>query len=1577
MANTSLIKRSSVANKVPTTSDLSLGELAVNTYDGKLFLKKSVGGTESIVDLTNADKLDGQDGSYYTGYTDTAISNLIDSAPNALNTLNELSAALNDDANFSTTVTNSIATKLPLAGGTLSGDLTVNGVVITGSTTNLATNSIASSTQLAVASLGGNNNYVDLSILGGRTGRSIIKFGDQDNYNIGSVEYFHNDNSLNFFTNGSTTSRLTIASNGNATFAATVTATTFSGSGASLTNIPAAQLTGVLPALDGSNLTGLTVNNASTLDNLDSTQFLRSDANDTSTGKLHLTYSSQYPLDINSSHDGKIVIQGSSNPYIRWREGTTDKAFIQWNSNGYLRIANQEDGSQIRLQDDIRFSTDNFNSTNYKIWHQSNDGSGSGLDSDTLDGVQGSSYLRSDTNDTFSGNLTLTGALAVTGNIANSAGQITCGVHGTSGIQIINDGTFGTLHSVDLVLRTASTERARLDTNGNFELNNTNAAFKSISSSSGNFIRLYAGAGTGKWDIYGHGANLRFTDNNSAGSIVFDHNVDANGGLDVTGNIAVSGTVDGRDVAADGSKLDTYEANGSSYLRSDANDTASGLLQLTNGAIYPLDINGANNGKLLLRGSVNPYIRFRENNTDKAYIQWSASGYLKLKNDEDGSTLRLRDVIQFSTDDSTFYTMWHGGNDGSGSGLDADTLDGVDSTSFVRSDASDTMSGTYTISTSADQKLILAGSTNPYIRFQENTTNKAYIQWDGSQLILVNQESSDYLRIGSGLNGLIYQADGVSGTVWHSGNDGSGSGLDSDTLDGVQAAKFLTSYSSSATGGWEDNNRNFRVTTGGDAAGLAFHESDGTFAFQVYGDGSAQGFLIDNWGSWDLRKYYNGQLYLRVSGTDYLAFHAGNDGSGSGLDADKLDGVQGSSFLRSDADDDATGNYNFSDSNGSDDPVIHVKNTGNATGNYGGAFLCENQYGNHSYGMVAEFRIGASGQDRPAISFSSGNSNTHTWGIGFVDNNTDHFRIRHGYGYRAGAWGTTRFSIHTDGTLYAGELTNKIWHQGNDGSGSGLDADSLDGIGSTGFLRSNVSDNVGGTLTFISGSGLNLCANDIYLQARVINNPNTSTLNDGMYIGYGNGSNGATRIYGGGTTSGGLVISGNGASDINFNSQKVFYSGNDGSGSGLDADTLDGVQGSSYLRSDVDDSYSGDLNINGMSFKGGNVPRNLKLEDNTANTDVGVSLFNGQGTWTCQLYGHVGSYGFLDGNWAGWDIRKYPNGQFQVDEGSGLQRVWNAGNDGSGSGLDADTLDGKDLSNSYTSTNSVVMRDSNGNMNAHYATLRKDVSGGVGAYLTIQNQSGTTNSKCGIAFGIGASNAILDGSDYGEAQIKCFNDSGGYGNLEINLHTGANRPVMKMIGNGSGQTGAGAGTEGMRGGVAFGNAGIAIDRSWMGQPGIHVFNANVENDTDQGTFRFHGWNRSYGSYPASSGSDFGVTLVADGMTLTSDRRRKTGITTITDALATVLQMRGVAYTYVNEELQPQTHMSMDNGKKLGFIAQEVIPLLPQLIHDSGEKAVERENGYCDRYNMDYGGVAPLLVEAIKELVQRIVALESK
>ena len=61
-----------------------------------------------------------------TSYVDTAVSSLVDSAPSTLDTLKELSDALGSDPNFATTVTNSIATKLSLSGGTLTGDLTIS-----------------------------------------------------------------------------------------------------------------------------------------------------------------------------------------------------------------------------------------------------------------------------------------------------------------------------------------------------------------------------------------------------------------------------------------------------------------------------------------------------------------------------------------------------------------------------------------------------------------------------------------------------------------------------------------------------------------------------------------------------------------------------------------------------------------------------------------------------------------------------------------------------------------------------------------------------------------------------------------------------------------------------------------------------------------------------------------------------------------------------------------------------------------------------------------------------------------------------------------------------------------------------------------------------------------------------------------------------------------------------------------------------------------------------------------------------------------------------------------------------------
>ena len=67
MANTIILKRSATQNNVPTTSQLELGEVAINTYDGKVYIKKSVSGTASIVEVGPVASVNGSTGAVVVG----------------------------------------------------------------------------------------------------------------------------------------------------------------------------------------------------------------------------------------------------------------------------------------------------------------------------------------------------------------------------------------------------------------------------------------------------------------------------------------------------------------------------------------------------------------------------------------------------------------------------------------------------------------------------------------------------------------------------------------------------------------------------------------------------------------------------------------------------------------------------------------------------------------------------------------------------------------------------------------------------------------------------------------------------------------------------------------------------------------------------------------------------------------------------------------------------------------------------------------------------------------------------------------------------------------------------------------------------------------------------------------------------------------------------------------------------------------------------------------------------------------------------------------------------------------------
>lgn len=96
-----------VGQNLDVTGTVDINGLRLTSDGSSISLSEVLAGTYSTQAATTND-----DTLATTAFVQSAIANLVDSAPGTLNTLNELAAALDDDPNFATTVTNSIALKL-------------------------------------------------------------------------------------------------------------------------------------------------------------------------------------------------------------------------------------------------------------------------------------------------------------------------------------------------------------------------------------------------------------------------------------------------------------------------------------------------------------------------------------------------------------------------------------------------------------------------------------------------------------------------------------------------------------------------------------------------------------------------------------------------------------------------------------------------------------------------------------------------------------------------------------------------------------------------------------------------------------------------------------------------------------------------------------------------------------------------------------------------------------------------------------------------------------------------------------------------------------------------------------------------------------------------------------------------------------------------------------------------------------------------------------------------------------------------------------------------------------------------
>jgi hypothetical protein len=574
-----------------------------------------------------------------------------------------------------------------------------------------------------------------------------------------------------------------------------------------------------------------------------------------------------------------------------------------------------------------------------------------------------------------------------------------------------------------------------------------------------------------------------------------------------------------------------------------------------------------------------------------------------------------------------------------------------------------------------------------------------------------------------------------------------------------------------------------------------------------------------------------------------------------------------------------------------------------------------------------------------------------------VGNNSGLFGISHSTG---GAAYVAKLDLRGNGELYIGSsATSRVFHDGyhpnadkwttartlslsGDASGSVSwdgsanatlsvsvgDADTVDSLHASSFLRSDANDSTSGQLTVSSSSSYDTEGNLVVygsgknsLIIQVDDNESDRGIafrnSGGAYIGYINianrGSNLGDMVFGVSdatetnvnavderlriTKEGNVTVSGTvDGRDLASDGSKLdgIESGAtadqtaseiltaiktvDGSGSGLDADLLDGVQGSSYLRSDANDTMSGALTISTMTADA------LNFTANTTSDSRGIA-FNSRTALSADY-----NDGWLRLNQNNeFSNGTYTPGNFRADGDIGCGgTLYHSGDTNTGIVFGTDTISIKagNTTSMYFNSTGVRLGDSG---NGYF----KPVSGNYGSIE-------------------------IDGGSHG-----------GYQGYSISGE------VVFMAPN--------TGTE----------AGIYndVDNEWM----IVTQRGGRVDLYEDGSVKLRT-------------TTTGVTVYGD-LNSTSDIRYKKNIETIDSALEKVQSLRGVTFDWDNDAFEEKEHTKKPNftERATGVIAQDVEKVLPEAVR-------ENEDGFK---NVAYGNMVGLLIEAIKEQQEQIDALKKQ
>jgi len=411
--------------------------------------------------------------------------------------------------------------------------------------------------------------------------------------------------------------------------------------------------------------------------------------------------------------------------------------------------------------------------------------------------------------------------------------------------------------------------------------------------------------------------------------------------INVTGNITVGGNVDGRDIAADGTKLDGIESgatadqtkadidalnidadtvdslHASSFLRSDQSDTMTGDLTVSENL-------KADGGNLIIGDDayststsyVGMKTSFMSNTTDYMIISGTNDGntYVSAKS---GSDVHIRGggnnsvysltvyPDQWPTVGNSAHSIWHSGNDGSGSGLDADLLDGYH--------ASESSTGSTLAARNSSGDLYMRYGISAYLSMSHTTYQRdsdTTFYSSGDNYIRKNNATGfkNSLGLGTGdspsfaglnINGNLNAADNIyiAGSLYHEGDTDTflsfgtnsvaiGAGGSQEitvTPTGVQLGDTGNGYFQPVSG----NYGSIQID-GGAHTGWEGYSIGGRAVF-MHNNSTTTGIYNDVDNEWLLNCTHNGETYLYYNGT--YKFNTNSTGANIQGDLNAVDNI--------------------------------------------------------------------------------------------------------------------------------------------------------------------------------------------------------------------------------------------------------------------------------------------------------------------------------------------------------------------------------------------------------------------------------------------------------------------------------------------------------------------------------------------------------------------------------------------------------------------------------------------------------------------------------------------------------------